>query len=260
MKRLILLLLIPVSLFTSCSVELLPQALASATQDIVDDVKDDSGDVFAEIQRNIDLVTELKAKVQKSQMDGNPTSLNTVIKDIEKVAQSYEKLAEQRDNIRKGILQKIDRVQDMQKTVDAEIKLLRERRVDYTEQLRIVSDPNPDIVKSRKEALARAIGYVTAQIRLWKEFNAIEWDIVIEMSEGQRTIDSFLAMIESTALVYREGLNLLYLQQGITEAFALFSNDIPRMEQLTEDMQQSWSNLDYLLETLTGIATVGIAQ
>ena len=30
------------------------------------------------------IVTELKAKVQKSQMNGKPTSLNSIIKDIEK--------------------------------------------------------------------------------------------------------------------------------------------------------------------------------
>ncbi len=259
-RRVILLLLIPLLLFTSCNAELLPQALASATQEVVSEVKDDSGDVFAEIQRNIDMVTELKAKVQKSQMDGNPTSLNSVIKDIEKVTQSYERLAERREEIRKSILRKIDRVQNMQITVDAEIKSLREKRADYTEQLRLVSDQNPDIARTRKEALTKAISYVDAQILLWKNFNSIEWDILIEMSDVQRTIDSFLAMIESTSIVFREGLNLLYLQQDINEAIALFASDIPRMEQLTQEMERSWSNLDYLLETLTGISTIGITQ
>jgi len=256
----ILLLLIPGLLLTSCNSELLPSVLASATQDNVEQVKADSDDVFTEIQRNIDMVSALKTKVQEAQMDGSPIALDSVIKDIEKVAQSYENLAGQRENIRKGILRKIERVQDMQIMVDVEIKTLRERRSDYANRLRLVSDPNPDIARTRKEALEKACGYVDSQILLWKNFNSIEWDILIEMSDIQRTIDRFLAMIESTSLVYREGLNLLYLQKDINEAIALFASDIPRMEQLTSDMQKSWDSLDFLLETLTGISTIGITQ
>lgn len=259
-RRFIFLLLIPLLLLASCNSELLPQALASATQAIVGDVKEDNDDVFAEIQRNLDLVTELKAKVQESQMDGNTPSLDSVIRDIEKVAQSYEKLAGQRDDIRKGILQKIKRVENMRITVDSEIRILRERMAIYSKQLSLVSNSNPDIARTRKESLTRAIGYVGGQIHLWQEFSSIEWGILIEMSEIQRTLDSFLSMIESSAILFREGLNLLYLKQDINEAINLFASDIPRMEQLTEDMEQSWITLDYLIETLTGVANIDIAQ
>ena len=250
-------LLISLLTLTSCSAELLPQALASATQDIVGNVKEDNDDVFAEIQRNIDLVAELKAKVQEAQMDGNPTSLNSIIKDIETVTQSYEKLAGQRDDIRKGILQKIEKVENMRVTVDAEIKSLREKKADYAERLRLVSDTNPDIARTRQKALSQAIKYTDAQILLWGTFSSLEWDILIEMTDIQRTIDSFLAMIESTAIVYREGLNLLYLRQSINEAIALFSSDIPRMEQLTQEMEQSWQNLDSLINALVSITIKG---
>uniref|UniRef100_A0A6M3LI35 Uncharacterized protein n=1 Tax=viral metagenome TaxID=1070528 RepID=A0A6M3LI35_9ZZZZ len=244
-------------LSTSCSSELLPKALAAATQDTVLQVKEENGDVFAEIQRNIDLVTDLKAKVQDAQLNNKPVSLNNIIKDLETVTQSYEKLAGQRDNIRQELLGRVKKVENMRKTVDAEIKSLQEREVDYTEQLRLVNDPDPDIAKTRKEALARAIKYVQSQISLWRQFSNVQRDIIIEMSGIQRTIDSFLAMIESTSIVFREGLNLLYLQRDINEAIALFASDIPTMEQLTQEMERSWDNLDYLLETLTGVASIG---
>ncbi len=259
-KKIIFLFIIPLLLLASCDSELLPKALASATQAIVGDVKEDNDDVFAEIQRNIDLVTALKVKVQDAQMNGETPSLNSVIKDIEIVAQSYEKLAGRRDDIRKGILQKIEQVENMQITVGSEIGILREKRTIYSKQLSLVSDSNPDIARTRKEALTRAIGYVDGQIHLWQEFSSIEWEILIEMSEVQRTLDSFLSMIESSAILFREGLNLLYLQQNLNEAIKLFASDIPRMTQLTQDMERSWSNLDYLIESLTGVASIGVAQ
>ncbi len=262
MKRgTILFLLIPALLLTSCSSELLPQALASATQDIVGDVKEDNDDVFAEIQRNIDLVAELKAKVQDAQMSNKPTSLDSIIKDIETVTQSFEKLAGQRDDIRKGILLNIDRIDNMRVKVDAEITSLREKRADYTEQLRLINDSsNPEIARTRQKALSQAVKYTDAQIRLWKEFSSLEWDIIIEMSDVQRTIDSFLAMIESSAILFREGLNLLVLVRDINEALALFTSDILRMEQLTSDMEQSWQNLDALIQMLTSASNVDITK
>jgi len=256
----IALLLMPALALTGCNTDLLPQVLASDTQNIVEDVKEENTNVFGEIQHNINLVTELKAKVQDAQIDGKTISLNSIINDIETVAESYERLAGQRDDIRKEILGKVKKVENMQVTVDAEVVILRERTANYMEQLRLLSDPNPEIVRTRQKALSKAVEYVDAQIQLWQEFSKVERDIVIEMSDIQQTIDSFLSMIESSAILFREGLNLLYLQRDINEAIALFASDIPRMEQLTQDMEKSWENLDYLLSTLTGMANINIAQ
>ena len=52
----------------------------------------------------------------------------------------------------------------------------------------------------------------------------------------------------------REGLNLLKLQRDINDALSLFTQDLPRMEQLSRDMEQSWSHLDTLVNTLTSMS------
>ncbi len=75
------------------------------------------------------------------------------------------------------------------------------------------------------------------------------------MTAIENKIDSFLSMIDSTALVFKEGLNLLQLQQSISEALALFTNDLPQMERLTDEMRQSWEHLDYLVESLSTLTT-----
>jgi hypothetical protein len=240
--------------------ELLPKALAADTATQVEAVKTDSASVFTEIQKNIDLVTELRAKVSNAQLNGEAISLNDVIRDIETVTKSYESLAGQRDEIRKELLAKVAKVETMRMAIDAEISILRLKRADYSEQLRLVADPNPEITTTRKEALARAIAYLDQQMQLWARFGDVEKDITLEMTDIQRTIDSFLSMIESTSIVFREGLNLLYLQQDINEAIALFSSDIPRMTELASSMEASWDNLDYLLNTLTGVAKLGGAK
>lgn len=259
-KYIVILIALLLLVITSCDSvsNLLPKALASNTQDIVEQVEADTDDVFAKIQHNIDLVTELKVKVDEARIQGQPLSLDEVIDDITEVTHSYEKFSRQHDSIRSGLLKKIANIEDMQSRVDTEIDTLKLRRVDYAEQLRSVSDPNPDIVRTRKESLAQAIRYVDAQIILWAEFNAIETDIIAEMGNVQKNIDSFLSVIDSSAILFREGLNLLLLQRDINEALSLFTSDLPKMEQLTRDMEKSWANLDYLIDTLTSISAKGL--
>lgn len=258
MKRLLLIPLILITLtipFTSCSKinDLLPKALASDTQEIVEQVEADTDDVFAEIQHNIDLVAGLKYKVEQDRINGQPLSLDNTIKDLQTITYSYERLSNQHEAIRKGLYRKIAGIEDMCSQVNQEIALLKQRRTNYAEQLRKVSDPNPDIVSTRQDSLSQAIKYVDAQILLWTEFNNIEVDIIAEMDNIQKAVDSFLSMIDSSAILFREGLNLLVLQRDINEALSLFTRDVPRMEQLTDDMEKSWSNLDYLINTLTSI-------
>jgi predicted nucleic acid-binding Zn-ribbon protein len=237
---------------------LVPKALASDTQEVISQVEADSNDVFTEIQNNIDLVSVLRTKVETAKIEGTPLSLDDVIKDIRKVSTSYDKFSGQHEAIRKGLLKKIATIEDMQEEVDAEIDTLKQRRADYVVQLRQVNDPNPDIIKTRQESLTQAIRYLDAQIQLWTEFNAIEADIVAEINGVQQQIDSFLSIIDSSALLFREGLNLLQLQKNINDALSLFTQDLPRIEQLSEDMKESWSNLDYLINSLTSISNYNI--
>jgi len=70
----------------------------------------------------------------------------------------------------------------------------------------------------------------------------------------QKVTNSFLSVIDSSAILFREGLNLLVLQRDINEALSLFTRDLPKMEQLTTDMQKSWVHLDSLVENLTSVS------
>ena len=247
-------LIICLIIFSACDSITLPQVLASDTQETVEEVKVDNDAVFKEIQKNIDMVSDLRATVEEAQLSDRALFLNDVIKDIENVTESYEKLAGQRDNIRRSLLNKINSIEDLQAKVNSEIDDLNERREYYRSQLREIDNTNPDIARTRKKSLTQAIEYVNAQIHLWTEFSKIETGIIIEMYNVQYRIDSFLSVIDSSALLFREGLNLLYLQRDINEALSLFTSDIPRMEQLSRDMETSWDNLDILVDNLTSMS------
>lgn len=164
---------------------------------------------------------------------------------------SYEKLSSQKDDIRKVLTRKIIRIEELRGKVESEIARLNEKKVAYSNSLKTINDPNPEIERTRKESLAQAIKYIDAQIRAWTEFNGTEAAIQTELGKVQQRIGSFLSIIDSSAIVFREGLNLLRLQSDIRQALSLFTTDLPEMERLSREMEESWSHLDSLVGTLT---------
>ena len=255
--KIISILIVASLLVTGCGcseVKAAPQELATATQKIVDEVKDQDSSVFEEIQRNVDMVSRLKQDIETSRETSKQKLLNKVIKELEKVTLSYEDLAGRRESVRKTLLSKITALEKLQEKVGEETTRLKEQRNDYTTMLRTLNDPNPEIMRTRKEALTQAIEYVDMQLQLWNEFHGLEQEIRSETVAVQRRVDSFLSIIESSAILFREGLNLLKLQRDIDDALSLFTQDMPRMEQLSRDMEQSWSHLDMLVNTLTSMS------
>ncbi|MAF85825.1 MAG: hypothetical protein CL875_05035 [Dehalococcoidales bacterium] len=242
-------------LITSCSeVQAIPQELVTATQKIVNEVKEEDNSVFEEIQKNIDMMNKLKSDIETSKETNKQKLLNNVVKDLEKVTISYEDLSGRREEIRKSLLKKITALEELQEKVQKETIRLNELRNSYSNMLRTFNDPDPEIVRARKAALTQAIKYIDMQLQLWNEFYSTEQQIRSETVAVQQRIDSFLSVIESSAILFREGLNLLKLQRDINDALSLFTEDMPRMEQLSKDMEQSWSHLDILVNTLTSMS------
>lgn len=244
-----------VLLVTGCgTAKAAPQQLAAETQKIVSQVKEEDNSVFEQIQKNVERVERLKTEIETSEVSNKQKFLNNVVNDLEKVTASYEELARGKDSIRKYLLKKVTAIEKLQATVQQEMARLTELKTTYTNNLRTFNDPNPEIVRTRQAALEQAINYIDMQLQLWNEFHKTEQSIKSEMVVVQQRIDSFLSVIESSAILFREGLNLLKLQRDINDALSLFTQDLPTMEKLTQDMEQSWSHLDVLVHTLTSMS------
>jgi len=148
----------------------------------------------------------------------------------------------------------------MEQQVSGAITNLQTRRADYTKRLLSVQDPNPQIVRTRTEAFQQAIKYIDQQILLWQNFLAIENDIANQMNVINASLSSFLSVIDSSAILYREALNLLTLQKNLNDALSLFTQDLPEINTLTTQMEKSWSNLDFLVTSLVNVSSIGIPK
>ena len=242
---------------TACNSELNPAIMASEIQEDVTSTKSYDTAVFKEIQRNINLVTTLKDKMANASKDEEPPTLEESIRDIKRVTESYENLASRKDEIDQYFKNKVGAVKEMQSHVEAEVSALNQRIAEYNRQLREIQMETTDAetMRTRKKALTQAIEYVQMQINLWGNFYQLGAGIASEMETVQQHVNNFIGMIESSSILFREGLNLLQLQKNINDALALFTVDIPTIQKLTTDMEKSWSTLDYLIESLTALTT-----
>jgi SMC interacting uncharacterized protein involved in chromosome segregation len=246
----------------ACDSKLNPAIMASEIQEAVTSTKSYDAAVFKEIQRNIDLVTALKDKMANASNGEEPPTLEESIKDIERVTESYENLASRKDEIDQYFKNKVGTIKEMQGRVETEVLALNKRIAEYNGQLREmqIESTDADSVRARKKALTQAIEYVQMQINLWGKFYQLGAEITNEMDSVQQHVNNFIGMIESSSILFREGLNLLQLQKNINDALALFTVDIPTIQKLTTDMEKSWSTLDYLIESLTALTTKIEAQ
>ncbi len=201
------------------------------------------------------MVTQLKTKMTNATKDNKPPTLDEVISEIDKVATSYENLASRKEEIKQHFKDKIGIIKSMQASVNTEISVLNKRIEDYNHQLLALPTTTNDAetIRTRTKSLKKAVDYVNQQINLWNSFYQLEAEITGQLSNVQAQIDNFIGMIGSSAIVFREGLNLLQLQKDINSALSLFTIDLPTIQRLTQDMERSWDSLDYLIQNLISI-------
>lgn len=244
------------SLFSGCSPKVAkaaPQEMAEQTQQIVSAVKQHDVDVFTEIQRNVDEVIALRQRIETAPDSQREAIAADVIATLSRVADSYDNLSSKRDEIRSSIMYKADLISELRQRAQSEITDLQSTRNRYLNDISTFVSQDDDVTRTRKDALNQAAVYIDMQIRLWTEFRDTEQRIHEETLMVQKRVDSFLSIIDSTAILFREGINLLKLQQDITDALSLITHDMPAMERLSREMEQSWSHLDVLVNTLTSM-------
>lgn len=224
-----------------------PQVLAEETKELVDQAKTQERSVYQVIAENIKAIHSLKERVQQAE---DPIKLlDQVIRELEKVTKSFEQMAQDEEGIKKDLLKKRQALHRLVDKAQDEISRLKSKVTSLQQELRTISDTNPNIIEYRQRALNQMIKYLEKQIEIWEKFLAIQKAIVIEVQKIDKRVDEFLIVIELNAKVYREALNLLELQRDIREAQSLFA-EIPEIERLAREMVSSWEVLDSLIEAL----------
>lgn len=246
------LILTMMAVFSSCSngnaSAASPQQVAAQTKDVVLDMKEEEQDVFQALQDNLNRVNQLKEKLHST--DDPSTQLNSVVDELEKVTSSFEDLARRKDSVRKYLYKKVGKLQDLTEQAQVEANRLGQKRAELQQQLRELSDSDPEVAKVKRSSLEQAERYVNRQIDIWNRFIGSQKALEPQVQMINDRVDKFLAVIDGSALVYREAVNLLRLQRDIQEAFTVLTREVPEIERLSNEMSQSWDTLDRLVQAL----------
>ena len=112
--------------------------------------------------------------------------------------------------------------EELQGHANEAIQELEARNVELVQERDGSSSNDHIIVEARYQAFEQAQNYVDEQIHIWKQFVGTHVAIHTELGTINQRIEGFFSMVNATAAVCRDALNLLSFQQDIRWALSLF--------------------------------------
>lgn len=225
-----------------------PVTLAEETQEVVHEMQSTEQEVFLTLETNLEKVQRLSQRLRENPDD--PVHREEIITVLEEVTQSFQELSDRRQDFRQELHRKLERLKELESHAHEAIQDLEVRQAELTEQMDNPDSDDPELVAARRQAFQQAQGYVEEQIRVWNQFVETHGAIQSELGTINERIEDFLSMIDATAVVYREALNLVRLQHDVRWALSLFTEDLPQMAEATQEMRTSWGTVDSLVEAL----------
>ena len=226
----------------------LPVALAEETQVVVLEIQGTEQEVFLTLQTNLEKVQGMSKGLQEN--PENPAYREEIVTVLQEVTQSFQGLSNRKKEFRQELQKKLNLMEELQGRANEAIQELEARKVELVQERDSSGSNDPIIVEARYQAFEQAQGYVDEQIHIWNQFVGTHVAIQTELGTINQRIEGFLSMVDATAVVYREALNLVSLQQDVRWALSLFTDDVPQMSVLTQDMETSWGTIDSLVTSL----------
>ncbi len=233
---------------TAKTAHALPVALAEETKEVVHDIQSTEQEVFLTLQTNLEKVRGMSKGLQED--PENPAHRDEIVTVLQEVTQSFQGLSNRKRDFRQELQRKLEHLEELQGRADEAIQELETRKVELAKERDSSVSNDPIVVAARYQAFQQAQGYVDDQIHIWNQFVDTHVAIQTELGTINQRIEGFLSMVDATAVVYREALNLVSLQQDVRWALSLFTDDVPQMSVLTEDMETSWGTIDSLVTSL----------
>lgn len=228
-----------------------PEPLAQETKELVEETKAIEKSVYRVLEENLRGLKGLQKEVQAAE---DPSKLlGRVIRELERITEAFEGMSRREGEVEGDLLQRIKGLRRLTERAGEEIALLEAKRGNLEKSLQAIAEADPVVAGMKEKGYNQAIKYVQNQIEIWEGFLQTHQRVNEEVDKINERVQRFLAAIEMSALVYREGLNLLKLQRDIQQAKALLS-EVPEIEQLTNEMVSSWDTLDSLINELFSFA------
>jgi chromosome segregation ATPase len=128
----------------SSSVTSSPQQLAMETKQVVRDIRNEEQNVFNILHDNVQKINQLKG-----QAGNDPAkSLNEAVTQLEEVTAVFEDKAAHKEEVRKEILQKVEKLHDLKSRAQDELAKLQEKRSGFQDMEQVhrhlYRDGDPD--------------------------------------------------------------------------------------------------------------------
>lgn len=209
-------------------------------------------EVLLLIKENLKALDDIASRVDKLKNSSkSDADLNAVVKDLKQMADNYRKIADMKDEIRGGLLKRLNSIDD---SINEAQGKMRDERVEINslkESLNNVSYEikDPEKREIRQKSLESQIKSAEQRLSMWESFIK-KLDSIRQASDSiTNEIDKLVFILAENADVYQSAYETFQLASDIYESISYFSELID-LDTLSESLVNSWDKLSDMIDQL----------
>lgn len=213
--------------------------------------------VIKNVKKANKLLADTKKDLEKAEKKDKKKAIKIFVENYKEVVEFYRDVTktEKVEKIKEDLLSYYKDTVKFYEDLEIMEKNLGVEKEDYSSKLKLFGDATSREDKLKKQTLEQQVKYVGQQEKMIRDFKIHYGKLIPEMEKVQSDVDYFVETLKETSKVYETAYRTAELSMNISNAIDNIQ-ELNELGNLTNDIMDSWKNLDSILDTLTEITNL----
>lgn len=214
--------------------------------------------VIKNVKKANKLLSDTKKELEKAEKkDQKKKALKIFVSDYKEVVDFYRSITKDKDvsKIKDELMGYYRETIEFYESLEEIEKSLGYDLENYSTKLTNYGETSSREEKLKKKTLEQQVRYTDQQKKMINEFKNHYGKLIPEIEKVQKDVDYFVLTLQETAIVYETAYKTAELSMNIANAIDNIS-ELNALGDLTNEIMDSWKNLDSILDNLTEISNL----
>lgn len=214
--------------------------------------------VIKNVKKANKLLADTKKELEKAEKrDQKKKALKIFVSDYKEVVDFYRSITKDKDvsKIKDELMGYYRETIEFYESLEEIEKSLGYDLENYSNKLTTYEETSSREAELKKKTLEQQVRYIGQQKKMINDFKNHYFKLIPEIEKVQKDVDYFVLTLQETAIVYESAYKTAELSMNIANAIDNIS-ELNALGNLTNDIMDSWKNLDSILDNLTEISNL----
>lgn len=214
--------------------------------------------VIKNVKKANKLLADTKKELEKAEKrDQKKKALKIFVSDYKEVVDFYRSITKDKDvsKIKDELMRYYRETIEFYESLEEIEKSLGYDLENYSNKLTTYEETSSREAELKKKTLEQQVRYIGQQKKMINDFKNHYFKLIPEIEKVQKDVDYFVLTLQETAIVYESAYKTAELSMNIANAIDNIS-ELNALGNLTNDIMDSWKNLDSILDNLTEISNL----